>query len=56
MNPPSTDITSQSYTAAGVDPAHPKVGLVTSDQLTSGTWLATGSKGKNQVLANVASR
>jgi ABC-type antimicrobial peptide transport system permease subunit len=52
VNPPSTDITSQSYTAAAVDPSQPDVGLVTRDQLTAGRWLATASP--NEVLVNVA--
>jgi ABC-type antimicrobial peptide transport system permease subunit len=52
VDPPSTDITSQSYTAAAVDPARPDVGLVTKDQLTAGRWL--GPKAKNEILVNVA--
>ncbi|MDQ1375794.1 MAG: hypothetical protein QOJ09_3132 [Actinomycetota bacterium] len=52
VNPPSTDIKSQSYTAAGVDPAHPSSGLVTSEQLTGGRWLSTSAK--DEVLLNVA--
>jgi ABC-type antimicrobial peptide transport system permease subunit len=52
VNPPSTDITNQPYTAAGIDPATPKVGLVTQDQLTSGRWL--GKNAPNEVLINVA--
>ena len=52
VNPPSTDITSQSYTAAGVDPATPTVGLVTAEQLTAGKWLTKGAA--NEVLVNVA--
>ncbi|MCA1832947.1 MAG: ABC transporter permease [Actinomycetota bacterium] len=52
VNPPSTDITNKSYTAAGIDPASPTVGLVTQTQLTSGHWLR--STNPNEVLANVA--
>jgi ABC-type antimicrobial peptide transport system permease subunit len=52
VNPPSTDITNQPYTAAGIDPATPKVGLVTKDQLTSGRWL--NKDAPNEVLVNVA--
>jgi ABC-type antimicrobial peptide transport system permease subunit len=52
VNPPSTDITNASYTAAGVDPAKPNVGLVTVEQLTAGKWLAKGAA--DQVLVNVA--
>jgi ABC-type antimicrobial peptide transport system permease subunit len=52
IDPPQTNITSSSYTAAGIDVAQPKVGLVTSDQLTDGKWLSSGDA--NEVLANVA--
>ncbi|MGZ4734509.1 MAG: ABC transporter permease [Acidimicrobiia bacterium] len=52
VDPPSTDITSQSYTTAGVDPTQPDVGLVTRNQLTSGQWL--GKSAKDEVLVNVA--
>ena len=52
VNPPSTDITNEGYTAAGIDPASPDVGLVTRSQLTSGAWLASGND--TQVLLNVA--
>lgn len=52
VDPPSTDISSQSYTAAGIDPADPKVGLVTDEQLTEGRWLAKGAS--DEVLLNVA--
>jgi ABC-type antimicrobial peptide transport system permease subunit len=52
VNPPSTDITSQSYTAAGVDPSAPNVGLVTAEQLTEGKWIAKGAT--DQILLNVA--
>ena len=52
VNPPTTDITTQSYTAAGIDPANPKVGLVTLDQLAEGRWIAKGSP--DDVLVNVA--
>jgi ABC-type antimicrobial peptide transport system permease subunit len=52
VNPPQTDISNTTYTAAGIDPSNPDVGLVTRAQLTSGSWLATGSP--DQVLLNVA--
>lgn len=52
VDPPSTDITSQSYTAAGLDPTHPEVGLVTAEQLTGGRWLSNDAK--DEVLLNVA--
>ncbi|MEY2565942.1 MAG: hypothetical protein QOE35_471 [Actinomycetota bacterium] len=52
IDPPSTDITSQSYTAAGVDPANPSSGLVTSEQLIDGRWI--GKQASDEVLLNVA--
>ncbi|MFA5788206.1 MAG: ABC transporter permease, partial [Actinomycetota bacterium] len=52
VNPPSTDITNRSYTAAGIDPSNSQVGLVTETQLTAGRWLASGAP--NEVLVNVA--
>ena len=52
VNPPQTDITNTTYTAAGIDPANPDVGLVTRAQLTTGTWIAAGAP--DQVLLNVA--
>ena len=52
VNPPSTDISTTSYTAAGIDPASPTSGLVTTSQLVSGHWLGTGSGAANQILLN----
>ena len=52
LNPPQTDITSTTYTAAGVDPAHPDEGPVTSAQLVSGAFLTAGAT--DDVLVNVA--
>jgi len=52
VNPPQTDISNTTYTAAGVDPANPDVGLVTRAQLTSGSWIVAGAP--DQVLLNVA--
>ncbi|MGH9267564.1 MAG: ABC transporter permease, partial [Acidimicrobiales bacterium] len=52
LNPPSTDVTASNYTAAGVDPAHPEAGLVTTEQLTGGRWLATDQP--DEVLASTA--
>jgi putative ABC transport system permease protein len=48
----ATDIASQSYTAAGVDPANTKVGLVTDEQLSEGRWIAKGAP--NEILLNAA--
>lgn len=50
VDPPSTDITNESYTAAGVDPTVRDQGLVTEEQLRSGRWLASD----DEVLLNVA--
>ena len=52
VDPPSTDTTNQSYTAAGVDPASPASGLVTKAQLSSGAWFSPGAK--DEVLLNAA--
>ena len=52
VDPPSTDIKSESYTAAGVDPTQPQSGLVTSEQLTAGKWIAKGAA--DEILLNVA--
>jgi putative ABC transport system permease protein len=38
INPPTTNTETKTYTAAGVDPASPDSGLVTSSQLTAGSW------------------
>ncbi|HMC04595.1 MAG TPA: ABC transporter permease, partial [Actinomycetota bacterium] len=52
VNPPSTDISTTSYTAAGIDPASPTSGLVTTAQLVAGHWIGTGSAAANQILLN----
>ena len=52
VDPPQTDITSESYTAAGIDPSVKSVGLVTEEQLVAGRWL--GVEAANEVLVNVA--
>jgi ABC-type antimicrobial peptide transport system permease subunit len=52
VNPPSTDISTTSYTAAGIDPASPASGLVTTAQLVSGHWIGTGIGAANQILLN----
>ena len=48
VNPPQTDIQTTSYNVAGIDPASPHAGLVTTDQLTAGKWLTAGQA--NQIL------
>ena len=52
VDPPSTDIKSESYTAAGVDPTHPASGLVTTEQLTAGRWI--GRDAPDEILLNAA--
>lgn len=52
LNPPQTDITSTTYTAAGVDPGSPDQGPVTSAQLVGGSFLLPTAS--DDVLVNVA--
>jgi ABC-type antimicrobial peptide transport system permease subunit len=55
VNPPSTDTTSRSYSAAGVDPASPTAGLITKANLASGSWYATdAATSAKQVLVSTA--
>jgi ABC-type antimicrobial peptide transport system permease subunit len=56
VNPPQTDISTTSYNAAGIDPASPHAGLVTTDQLTSGKWLTVGSPDDILVAASYANK
>jgi ABC-type antimicrobial peptide transport system permease subunit len=48
VDPPQTNITSSSYTIAGVDPSKSAIGLVTPSQVTRGRYL---SNGKDALLA-----
>ncbi|MFA5786245.1 MAG: FtsX-like permease family protein [Actinomycetota bacterium] len=43
LNPPQTDITSQTYTIAGVDLAVPGLGLITKAQITRGSFFSAAS-------------
>ena len=52
VNPPATNINNASYTAAGIDPATPGQGLVTSAQLVSGRWIAVNAP--DEILLNVS--
>jgi ABC-type antimicrobial peptide transport system permease subunit len=52
LDPPSTDIQSTPYSAAGVDTTHPDEGLVTRSQVTEGRWYKPGAS--DEVLLNVA--
>ena len=52
VNPPTTDTTSSSYTAAGIDPASPNAGLVTKAQLDEGSWFSASPA--NEVLVSAA--
>ncbi|MEY2425271.1 MAG: putative transport system permease protein, partial [Actinomycetota bacterium] len=54
LNPPQTDITSTTYTAGGVDPAHPESGLVTSSQITKGRYITAGASDEVMVAASYA--
>ena len=56
IDPPSTDITTTSYTAAGIDPSSPGAGLVTTEQLVSGSWIAKGATDQILVAAGYASK
>jgi len=42
LNPPQTDIESESYTIAGVETGDPEMGLVTAAQVTKGRFLSPG--------------
>jgi ABC-type antimicrobial peptide transport system permease subunit len=52
LDPPSTDIQSTPYTAAGVDTTRPDEGLITRSQVTDGRWYKAGAT--DEVLLNVA--
>ena len=52
IDPPQTDITSTSYTAAGIDASKPRLGLVTPDQLSKGRWISKTAT--NDVMLNAA--
>jgi ABC-type antimicrobial peptide transport system permease subunit len=52
VDPPATDTTSQSYTAAGVDPASRTSGLVTAAQVSAGSWFSATPD--REVLVNAA--
>jgi len=41
VNPPETDTETSSWTAAGIDPASPTSGLVTTKNLSSGRWITS---------------
>src|SRR4029450_10880919 len=42
LSPPQTNITSNSYTSAGVQTSAPTIGLVTAKQVTTGRFLRGG--------------
>ena len=56
VNPPTTDIQTTSYTAAGIDPSSADAGLVTRDQLVEGTWIAEGATTDVLVAAGYADK
>jgi putative ABC transport system permease protein len=43
LNPPQTDLATEPYTAAGVDPARPGLGLITPAQIVTGRFLGTAT-------------
>jgi ABC-type antimicrobial peptide transport system permease subunit len=44
LNPPQTDIKTDTYTIAGVDPSAPGLGLLTPAQVTDGRFLGDGAE------------
>ncbi len=52
VNPPATDTTATSYTAAGIDATNTEQGVVTAKQLTEGRWISADSP--NEVLISTA--
>ena len=44
VNPPTTDTTTRSWTAAGVDRSSPDAGLVTRANLSKGAWLTSDTQ------------
>jgi ABC-type antimicrobial peptide transport system permease subunit len=56
VDPPSTDITNTSYTAAGIDPASPGAGLVTTGQLVEGRWIARDAPAEVLAAAGYANK
>jgi ABC-type antimicrobial peptide transport system permease subunit len=44
LNPPQTDIKSETYSIAGVDPSQPGIGLVTPALVSAGRFLAGGDE------------
>jgi putative ABC transport system permease protein len=56
LDPPQTDISSEPYTIAGVDPKRSDIGLVTPAQVTSGRFLARAGGREALLSASYASR
>jgi len=53
LNPPETDITTDTYTIAGVDPATPGVGLITPAQVAQGSFFsAAAGESKEAILSD----
>jgi ABC-type antimicrobial peptide transport system permease subunit len=50
LDPPQTNITTSAYTIGGVDPTSPNMGVVTTAQLTKGTFLSPAG-GKEVLVA-----
>jgi len=56
IDPPQTDITSTAYTAAGIDVSKPHVGLVTTDQLVAGRWIAANAPSEILISSSYANK
>jgi len=56
LDPPQTNISSEPYTIASVDPARPQIGLVTPAQVTSGGFITRAGAREALVSASYASR
>lgn len=52
LNPPTTNTQTSSYTVAGVNPVDTSSGLITTNQLTKGTWFT--SSPANELLVDSA--
>jgi putative ABC transport system permease protein len=51
LNPPQTDIKSETYTIAGVDTSTTEIGLITPAQIAGGRYFADTTEAKEAVLA-----
>ena len=56
LNPPQTNITTSAYTIGGVDPTSPNMGVVTTAQLTKGTFLSPAGGTEALVATSYAAK